>query len=218
MTHSTHSFRFSASDIGVFSSSAAPAVAGLSRGGSVVGLTDGSFSLIDILREILTKTGPADVVSATWSAGIKDLTNVEWMLTSHLIRSFRLVLDRTYPRMRRKYVAPIDELFPPEVIRTSDIHAKFLLVGNEEWSVTVLSSMNLNANRRVESFQIIDNPEVYEVFHSFVEDLFKDKAEGLDCSFQRAREHMDRFFGKHALKAEQAAEKRFFDDSPRVFQ
>lgn len=208
-----HNFKFTKSDIGVFSQNAALAVEGLEKGGSVVGLTDGSFSLIDILREVLKKTGPAHVVSASWSAGIKDLTNVEWMLSSKDILTFRLVLDRTYPKLQRKYVAPIGELFPPEVIRTSDIHAKFLLIGNDEWSVTVLSSMNLNANRRVESFQIIDCAEVHRVFLDFTDDLFENKSDGLDCSFRRAREHMEGFFAKHARSRSSSA----FADAPRVF-
>jgi len=45
----------------------------LHPGGQVIGLTMGQWSLIDLLHSILKKTGPANVVIATWSAGIKEV-------------------------------------------------------------------------------------------------------------------------------------------------
>lgn len=41
-------------------------------GDDICGITNGQFSLIDIIDHVLTQTGPADVAIATWTMGVYD--------------------------------------------------------------------------------------------------------------------------------------------------
>lgn len=52
-----------------------------------------SFSLIDAIEHLLTETGPAHVILATWSAANADLAHAHGLLTNGAILSFRLVTD-----------------------------------------------------------------------------------------------------------------------------
>lgn len=87
-------FRFKKADLGKFNTkNADAAIRTLQKSTRIIGLTRGDFSLIDLIHSILKKTGPAHVIVATWSAGIKDIHQVKWMIDSNLVRTFRLVTD-----------------------------------------------------------------------------------------------------------------------------
>src|SRR5690606_14254606 len=129
-------FRFKAAEIGAFNDSTADAaLSGFAKGCHILGMTMGQFSLIDMITSLLKKTGPADVYIATWSAGIKDAHQVRWMMDTNLIRGIRLLTDHSYVNRQKRYAASIEDLFGPENIRTSEMHAKFVLIGNEDYSV-----------------------------------------------------------------------------------
>ena len=76
-----HNFRFKKAELGVFESSNANlALKDFDKNCRIMGLTRGKFSLIDLIHAVLKKTGAANVICVTWSAGIKDVHNVKWML------------------------------------------------------------------------------------------------------------------------------------------
>ena len=87
------------------------ALAGLEDGVSIHGLSDGSWSLIDAVRELLRLTGPTDVVIATWTAAAADLRDAERLLRANLMARFRLCVDRSFLTRQPKYCAAARELF-----------------------------------------------------------------------------------------------------------
>ncbi len=56
--------------------SAARVVAQMEPGTRLVGLTNGAFSLLNIVRCILDRLGPADLTIATWSSGLYDTDEI----------------------------------------------------------------------------------------------------------------------------------------------
>lgn len=138
----------------------------------LIGLTKGQFSLIDLIYSTLQKIGPSDVIVATWSAGIKDANTVKWMLEDTLIKSFLLITDHSYANRQKKYVLALTDLFGKENIRTSEIHAKFVLISNENYKICIRTSMNLNANRTCETFELDENADIYNFYYKFVESTF----------------------------------------------
>ena len=56
--------------------SAAATIGPLTPGCRVVGLTYGQFSVLEILRHVLSFTGPADVDVVTWRLGAKEARDV----------------------------------------------------------------------------------------------------------------------------------------------
>lgn len=195
----THNFRFKKAEIGVFQQEGADAAtAGFAKGCHVIGLTMGQFSLIDMIHSILRKTGPADLYIATWSAGIKDAHQVRWMLDTDLIRGVRLLTDHSYVNRQSKYAMAIEDLFGKANIRSSEMHAKFVVIKNEQFSVTILSSMNLNANRTCETFTIYEDAPIADFYLRFVEHHFENMRDGWERSSSVARECVESFFAREA--------------------
>lgn len=192
-------FRFKKAEIGVFQQESADrATDGFEHGCHIIGLTMGQFSLIDMIHSILKKTGQADLYIATWSAGIKDAHQVKWMLDTDLIRGVRILTDHSYVNRQAKYAMAIEDLFGRENIRTSEMHAKFVVIRNEKFSVTILSSMNLNANRTCETFTIYEDAAITDFYLAFLMHHFDNMRDGWERSSSVARECAEGFFAKMA--------------------
>jgi len=190
-------FRFKKAEIGCFQQEGADAATeGFIKGCHVMGLTMGQFSLIDMIHSILKKTGPADLYIATWSAGIKDAHQVQWMRETNLITGIRLLTDHSYINRQSKYAMAIEDLFGAENIRTSEMHAKFVVIKNAEYSVTIISSMNLNANRTCETFAIYEDAEITQFYLDFLHHHFENMKDGWEKSSSVVRECVKGFFEK----------------------
>lgn len=134
--------------------SARRAVGTLVPGAEVLILTHGQFSIIDALAAILDQTGPADVSISTWTAAAADLTHAERWVRSGRIRSLRFLVDRSFATRQPGYCQVLLDLFGPDAIRTTRTHAKFATVRNDSSALAIRTSMNLNANPRLETLEI----------------------------------------------------------------
>ena len=171
------------------------AVSSFEKGSRLIGLTKGQFSLIDLIVALLDKTGPANIVCCTWSAGIKDAKQMHILLNSGKINSFTLVTDYSYSTRQKQYAITVEELFGKENIRTTDIHAKFVLIQNENYNVCIRTSMNLNANRKCENYEIDDDKEVFDFYMNFIEDIFGAMPKGFCSDFRIVRNAMNSYMG-----------------------
>ena len=195
----TQNYRFKKADIGIFKDADSDlAVSNFAKDCRILGLTNGSFSLIDLLHSVLKKTGQARVIVATWSAGIKDVHQIKWMIDTELIRDFKLLTDHSYKTRQRKYAASIEDLFGLENIRTSEMHAKFVLIENDQYKVAIRSSMNLNANKTCELFELDEGPEIYDFLMGYVSHTFENMGPGFIESNQKVMECVRSFFNKKA--------------------
>lgn len=182
----------------------------IAPGCRLIGLTRGQFSLIDLIYSILQRTGPADVVVTTWSAGIKDANTVRWMCDSNLIRSFCLITDHSYKTRQKKYALALEGLFGKENIRTSEIHAKFVLIKSDDMYITIRASMNLNANRTCESFEIDENKEIYDFYNDWCVSLFGEMPKGFIAESSVVDRALTRTFGN--LQNQFAWQKHFSNE------
>ncbi|EPD70857.1 hypothetical protein HMPREF1219_00152 [Corynebacterium pyruviciproducens ATCC BAA-1742] len=149
-------------------------LAGFDHGVDILGLTYGQFSLIDIIQTVLEKTGPADVVIATWSAGFYDLAAAEHFRDCGLIRSIKFVLDSGRAKRGQAGVHDVRDIFGEDCFIQIRTHAKFVVIQNEDWNVCITSSMNLNKNIRCEQFELTDDRERCEMLLDFVEAGFRE--------------------------------------------
>lgn len=193
-------FRFKKAEIGVFNTGADSALSGFDKDCHIIGLTLGEFSLIDMIHSTLKKTGPADLYIATWSAGIKDAHQVAWLRDTKLVRGVRLLTDHSYVNRQRKYAASIEELFGAENIRTSEMHAKFVIIKNENYSVVIMSSMNLNANKTCETYVIYENSEICDFYMGFIKHHFDNLDDGFEKSGTVAARCVNAFFEKQSAQ------------------
>jgi len=108
---------------------------------------------------------------STWTIASSDADRVALFLGDGSLRSFRLVIDRSFPARWPQVCGGIQERFGREAIRMMRTHAKFAIVRNEEWAITIRGSMNLNPNPRCEQFDLDDNEEIAAFFERYVAEL-----------------------------------------------
>ena len=191
-------FRFKTTDIGKFNSSNSDiSLKNFKKECRILGLTMGNFSLIDLIHSVLKKTGRANVVIATWSAGIKDAHQVKWMIDTELINDIKLLTDHSYKTRQKKYAASIEDLFGIENIRTTEMHAKFVLIENNNYKVAIRSSMNLNANKTCELFEIDEGNEIFDFLMDFVLHTFDNMKAGFIENSKIVNKSIKLFFDKN---------------------
>jgi hypothetical protein len=122
------------------------------------------------------------------------------MLDSRLIKKFTLITDHSYKTRQQKYASSIEEIFGTENIRTSEIHAKFVLIHNEDFKVCIRTSMNLNANRTCESFELDESEEIFDFYQSFVSFVNENQKEGFISSSETVNKTLDLFFNSKQEK------------------
>jgi len=151
------------------------AIGRLSPGCEIFVLTYGQFSLIDAVAALVRKTGPADVVLSTWTAGNTDLSASANLLADGAFRSFRMIVDNSFLQRQPGYCRRMVDLFGEEVIRVWKGHAKFAAIRNDEWNIAARTSMNLNTNPRVENLEISDDPGLCDFLFQIADDLFAEQ-------------------------------------------
>lgn len=153
---------------------AVEAIDGLQRDGmELFGLTRGQFSLTDLLQAVLAKTGPAELSISTWTAASADVLTMQELLKSGRITGCRWLVDQTFVRRVPALAAQIRRQFGDDAIRVTKTHAKFSTIINTEWQVAIRSSMNLNQNPRLESFQLGHDPELCAFLTAALDDIWR---------------------------------------------
>ena len=193
----------------------AAAVGPIVPGCEIFGLTKGNWSLVDLIEHCLNASGPADVVLSTWTASGADITFANRLLVNGAIRSFRLVVDFSFPRTCPAYCAAARQAFGDGAIRLTKNNSKFVTIRNEKWNLAVRTSMNLSENRRVEWFEISDCEPMADFLAAAVGCLFEEQTEvetfaikpGEHC--QKFKDAFEAFGGKSAAVVD---ETQFFGD------
>lgn len=141
------------------------ALEGWGRGRRLVGMTMGQFSMIDLIRAVLERTGPAALRLSTWTIGLRDAHAAAFLLSRGAVTSLQLMIDRSFAVRQPAYCAAVRHLFGDDAIRATYTHAKIALITADGWNVAIRGSMNLNKNPRFENFDIDDDPAVAGMFH-----------------------------------------------------
>lgn len=152
---------------------ASDAVVGLEHNFSIYGFTKGQWSLSDLILAVMAKTGPADLSLCTWTAHHQDLSRAEYLFRSDHVRRLRFLTDVSFPRRRPEFAAFIREQFGLEAIRLSQVHAKLALIKNDEWSVVIRTSMNLNMNPRFEDFMVDDDAALADFLDTIFAEIWQ---------------------------------------------
>lgn len=156
----------------------AEALGEITPGCEIFGLSKGQFSLVDIITHCLCYTGPADVVISTWTAANADLGFANELLTVGQIRTLRFIVDFSFPTRQPEYCAALRERFGDDALRVTKTHAKFVVICNAGWNIVIRSSMNLNENKRLESFEVSDHAGMAEFCLEVVDHIFEWQAAG----------------------------------------
>lgn len=168
---------------GMRGESAARCIGPIKKGCDVFGLTKGDFSMIDILRHIAKEIGPCRIDIGTWTAAAADIKQAFDMLNDKNILSMRWLVDRSFPARQEKYYHSLLEKFGRDSVRLARFHAKFILLENENYTVAVRTSMNLNLNQRIEFFEISEGSPISDYLREVVDYHFAQPSEDSYAAF-----------------------------------
>lgn len=134
-------------------------------------ISNGSFSLIDLIDYILEYTGAANMDISTWVASYASVQHVEDFLEENTINNFRFVVDRGFLNTRKPLYDKIKKLYG-DVIAVTSNHAKFTIIYNDKYNFVIETSANLNKNNRLENFRVTEDKEYCDFFRSVFDDIF----------------------------------------------
>jgi len=154
------------------------AIGTLDPGVRIVGVTKGQFGLLEIIRAIVEQTGPAHLVLATWGLGKDDVEHVEAMVERGDVTGVEILTDRSVPTRHNDQFIAACRLFGGENVWLTRLHAKFVMIRAGNWRIVIRSSMNLNANPRLEQFDIDDDEAIFNFYQEIVDELKRDLSSG----------------------------------------
>lgn len=141
----------------------------------IFGLSKGQFSLSDLVHGIVEDIGPCEVDISTWTAAGADAARMISLVESGQVKKMRWVVDNIFIKRQPGLSKAIIEAGGE--IRILKTHAKFAIFRGAKMNVVLRTSMNLNANPRIEYFEITEGQEITEFFTGYVESVFA-SAEG----------------------------------------
>jgi len=136
-------------------------------------LSVGQYNLIDIIRHVLNTTKTANIDLTVWTAADASLKKASDFVLAGDISKMRWIIDPSFKSRQPLYVKTLENRFSKDCIRTIPTHAKFILVYNENYNFIIQTSMNLNQNKRLESFTVIENKELVSFYKDFFDSAFK---------------------------------------------
>lgn len=126
--------------------------------GSVIEyVSDGRWSIHQIVRHLIGITGPVDVHLATWTITEEPLRMLFKLKNEGKIKELSCLFDN-----RIKERTPKSFQFASQFVDSMGLaksHAKVTVLENDEWGITINSSMNWSKNPRTESGVIICTKE-----------------------------------------------------------
>ena len=163
--------------------SAARCIGDITKGCEIFGLTKGDFSMIDILRHVAKQIGPCRIDIGTWTAAAAEIKQAFTMLEDKNIITMRWLVDRSFPARQGKYYASLLDKFGHDSVRLARFHAKFILLENDDFSVAIRTSMNLNENKRIEFYEISEGTPISGYLRQVVDHHFAQPSSDSYASF-----------------------------------
>jgi len=133
------------------------AISSLGKGQMLTFCTEGKWSSHELLAKLLHHTGPARVRISTYSM-TEDPTR---MLVNYVamgqITDLKVVTDKRFQKSQAQVHQLAASNFP---LVMADVHAKVIVLQNDDWNITVIGSANFTRNKRRESGIIIDSIDI----------------------------------------------------------
>jgi hypothetical protein len=140
-------------------------------GKEMLGLTNGQFSLADLIESLVDWCGgrvnTLDI--ATWTASGYDAARMLGLVESGRCGRMRWVVDDIFTKRQPELSRAL--LKQGSEIRILKTHAKFAILRGER-SCVLRTSMNLNANPRLEFFEVSDNDDLTGFFTGLVDKVY----------------------------------------------
>lgn len=140
-----------------------------------------TIQLFDIIEEILRQIGKAEIHISTFSTSEEFLRRIYRLKRNGLIGKATLLADLKAARKTVNLYTLISNVFDEAYL--SENHSKVILMKNEKWMVSIITSQNQTRGNRTESGMITTDQSVFlDVEAQFI-DILKYKSIKLNGLF-----------------------------------
>lgn len=141
---------------------------------------------LGLLGWILQQTGPADIYVSTFSTSDAFLRGFHNLKKKELILKSVLLADLKASRKTYRLYREMQQCF--DAVYLSQNHSKVLLVQNDQWTVTVISSQNQTYGDRAECTLVTTSQDVFYEQYCGFKKLVDTNSIQLNGLFQRLAE------------------------------
>lgn len=135
---------------------------------------DTRLQLFDVLEFILLQTGPAKVYVSTFSTSEEFLRRLFSLRKRDLILHAVLMADLKAAKKTVNLYTFMDTVF--DDVYLTENHSKVLLVENDKWMVTVVTSQNQTRGNRTECSIITTQPDIYFTLREQFSDIINTRS------------------------------------------
>jgi hypothetical protein len=139
---------------------------------TVTWMSDGNWSMHQLLMGILNMTGPAHVSISSYAMGETPARILSQLKDKGFILSLRCVLDNRVDVRSAGSLQLIKSIADEYAL--IDTHAKVTLIKNEQWQLKVMGSANYTENKRVEEGIVTTCSHSYEMSDRWITKALKD--------------------------------------------
>lgn len=126
------------------------------------------WGMTQLLELLLEKTGPADVWLTSWTITEEPMRRIVRLQRAGHIRSLAALFDDRAPKNNAEGAQLAKSNIPR--LRFLPIHAKCMVLLNEQWGISVASSANLTRNKRIERYVISTHRTVAEADRTWIDE------------------------------------------------
>ena len=140
-------------------------------------LSDGTWGLSDVIDWLASSSQIVSLVVSTWTASIDGIDKLVATCTNNAINDLRFLTDFSFAN---RHIVPCEHLrsvVGDDRIRCWNSHAKFV-VATGDVPTLILTSANLNKNKRLENFSVLCDPVLVEQYLDLVDRLFQLQNDG----------------------------------------
>ena len=112
-------------------------------------VSNGEWSMHDLLFHLISITGPARVTLCSWSISEKAVRRIIEAFNDNVLIDLRCVFDWRV-KVRRPEVLSMVQKNIRNIALTA-CHAKVTVIENDDWSIAIIGSANYTNNPRIES-------------------------------------------------------------------
>ena len=131
-----------------------------------------SFSLHEMLEQTIAITGPVEAWITTYTLS-EDAIRSLFNLSEQNKLTFTLVTDRSFFRHKMQLMLFAQNCRGAKIYTTAN-HSKVMVLTNDNWKITILTSANLTKNERWESGILSTHPVVADDYLSAINKLISD--------------------------------------------
>jgi hypothetical protein len=138
-------------------------------------ITDGTWSLYELIGYLLTYTGPADVFLTSFSISDDSLRYLLALKEQGQIKHLKGLFDSSLRKTKTPLLYFAQSVF--DAFRLTLNHSKLVLFAGEKMHLTVFASANLGRNRRIEAGFLDARPATFNQMHNKLSELYSNAVE-----------------------------------------